>query len=191
MSTGDLLTIISIVTTIIIAIIGGIYAIVTNTKKFELSEQYKNELLTWYGKVIFVVSKIQSDCTGKDREDALSQLLALIDIGRFYFPNIDKGDGFGEEQPLAHRGYRHIALDLLVLIHQMGNEMDIGKNRDKIVYWRRHFTSIVFQIVSPKDRIKEVKQYAKIVMPQSMSIEDFISLECEDVMIDAIFEYYR
>lgn len=62
MSTGDLLTIISIVTTIIIAIIGGIYAVVTNTKKFELSEQYKKELLTWYEKVIFVISKIQGDC---------------------------------------------------------------------------------------------------------------------------------
>ena len=93
MNISDYLTMISIVTTLIIAIIGGIYAVLTNTKKFELSEQYKNELLTWYGKVMFVITKLQGKCVGEEREEALCQLSALIDIGRFYFPNIDKGDG--------------------------------------------------------------------------------------------------
>lgn len=92
---------------------------------------------------------------GDDREGALSQLLALIDIGRFYFPNIDKGDGFGEEQPLAHQGYRHVALDFLVLICQMGDEMNVNKCRDEIGYMRRHFTAIVFKIVSPNKEQKK------------------------------------
>lgn len=191
MNISDFLTIIWIVTTIIIALIGGIYGIVTNTKKFELSEQYKNELLTWYGKVIFVITKLQGNCVDNEREEALCQLSALIDIGRFYFPNIDKGDGLGKNQPCAHQGYRHVALDFLVLIYQMGDEKNITRCRDKIEYMKRHFTSIVFQIVSPNNRIKKIKQYAKITMPQSMSIEDFMTSKYGEEAIDTIYEYYR
>ncbi len=67
-----MLTIISISITVLIAIIGGIYAIVTNTKNFELSEQYKNELLTWYEKVIFVIAKVQGNCVKKERRSVVS-----------------------------------------------------------------------------------------------------------------------
>ena len=73
----------------------------------------------------------------------------------------------------------------------MGDEKNISRCRDKIEYMRRHFTSIVFQIVSPNDRIKKIKKYAKITMPQSMSIEDFMTSKYEEEAIDTIFEYYR
>lgn len=101
MSTSDLLTIISIAASVIIAIVGGLYAISNNTKRFELSEQYKNELLTWYGKVVFIIRKLEGNCKGTERSNALQELSALIEIGRFYFPNIDKKDGFGKEKPCA------------------------------------------------------------------------------------------
>lgn len=191
MDTNNLLAIISIIVTIVISIIGGIYAIVTNTKKFELSEQYKNELLTWYGKVIFIISKLQGECEGKERGDTLQELSALIEIGRFYFPNIDKEDDFGKEKPCAYRGYRHVALDFLILIYQMGNDVNINKCRKQIEGLERHFTSIVFEIVSPNKRIKNIKQYTKITMPQSMSIEDFMVSNSGEIAFDKIFEYYR
>ncbi len=120
----------------------------------------------------------------------MCQLSALIDIGRFYFPNIDKGDGLGKNEPCAHQGYRHVALDFLVLVYQMGSEENVTRCRDKIEYMRRQFTSIVFQIVSPNNRIKKIKQYAKITMPRSISIEDFMASNGKEA-IDTIYEYYR
>ncbi|MBD5470135.1 MAG: hypothetical protein HDR19_03190 [Lachnospiraceae bacterium] len=191
MSMSDLIAVISLVVTIIIAIIGGLYAIINNTKKFELSEQYKNELLTWYGKVIFTISKLQGECTGKERTDTLQELSALIEIGRFYFPNIDKKDGFGKEKPCAYQGYRHVALDFLILIYEMGSEEKIKKCREKIEYMERHFTSIIFKIVSPNKRIKNIKQYTKIVMPDAISIIDFMDSEDGKNSIDTVFEYYN
>lgn len=191
MKVSDLLTLVSIAVTIIIAVIGGIYAIITNTKRFELSEQYKNELLSWYGKVVFVISKLQGECTGKERNNALQELSALIEIGRFYFPNINKKDGYGKEKPLAYQGYRHVALDFLVLIYQMGDDTNISKCREKIEYMERNFTSIVFEVVAPNDRIKNIKQYAKIIMPPQMSIEDFMVSEYDETSINTIFEYYK
>ncbi len=191
MSMSDLIAVISLVITTIIALIGGLYALITNTKKFELSEQYKNELLTWYGKVIFTISKIQGECTGKERADTLQELSALIEIGRFYFPNIDKKDGFGKEKPCAYQGYRHVALDFLILIYEMGSEENIKKCREKIQYMERHFTSIVFKIVSPSNRIKNIKQYAKIVIPAAISIIDYMASEDREAPIDTVFEYYK
>lgn len=191
MDTSDLLTLISIVVTAIIAIVGGVYAIVTNTKKFELSERYKNELLTWYGKVVFVIKKLQGKCESNERINALQDLSALIEIGRFYFPNIDKKDGWGKEKPCAYQGHRHVALDFLVLIYQMGDDKNIDVCRNKITYMEKNFTSIVFEIISPNERIKNIKQYAKIVMPQAMSINDFMTSEYGEVAINTIFEYYK
>lgn len=144
MKISDLLALVSILVTIIIAVIGGIYAIITNTKRFELAEQYKNELLSWYGKVVFVICKLQGECSGKERNNTLQELSALIEIGRFYFPNINKKDDFGKEKPLAYQGYRHIALDFLVLIYQMADDANISKCKEKIEYMERNFTSIVF-----------------------------------------------
>lgn len=41
----EIIAIAGIVVTVLIAIIGGIYAIATNTKKYELTESYRKELL--------------------------------------------------------------------------------------------------------------------------------------------------
>lgn len=44
MNTSDYIAIVSIAVTTIIAIVGGIYAVASNTKKFELAEAYKKEI---------------------------------------------------------------------------------------------------------------------------------------------------
>ena len=48
MNTSDYIAIVSIAVTTIISIVGGIYAVASNTKKFELAEAYKKEILDWY-----------------------------------------------------------------------------------------------------------------------------------------------
>lgn len=58
LSTESIIAIIGIVITVLIAIIGGIYAIITNTKKYELTENYRKELLQWYSSVVNLMIKI-------------------------------------------------------------------------------------------------------------------------------------
>ena len=117
----SIIAILGIIVTVIIAIIGGIYAIVTNTKKYELTENYRAELLQWYSSVVkLMITIIHSIECGifyssefsEQRTDMLSQLSALTEVGRFYFPNVIKGDGFGRQKPSAYQGYRHINRNL-------------------------------------------------------------------------------
>lgn len=61
MNTSDYIAIVSIAVTTIIAIVGGIYAVASNTKKFELAEAYKKEILDWYSDTINVMISILSN----------------------------------------------------------------------------------------------------------------------------------
>ena len=58
LSPDSLIAIISILVTILIALVGGIYAIVTNTKKYELTECFRKELLDWYSAVVKLMIRI-------------------------------------------------------------------------------------------------------------------------------------
>lgn len=58
LTTDSLITLLGIVVTILIATIGGVYAIATNTKKYELTEDYRQELLAWYTSVVNLMIRI-------------------------------------------------------------------------------------------------------------------------------------
>ena len=55
----SIIAILGIVVTILIAAIGGIYAIITNTMKYELTENYRKELLQWYSTVVDLMIKLE------------------------------------------------------------------------------------------------------------------------------------
>lgn len=191
MKISDLLTLVSIVVTIIISVIGGVYAIITNTKRFELSEQYKNNLLSWYSKVMFIISKLEGEYSENERNDTLRELSALIEIGRFFFPNINKNDGFRKEKPKAYQGHTHAALGFLLDIYQMGDDENINENREKIDCMKRDFTSIVFEVISPNERIKSIKHYAKITIPEETSDTDLTSMEHVQLIISEFYNQKR
>ena len=148
-TTESIIAILGIVVTIFIAAVGGIYAIVTNTKKYELTENYRKELLQWYSSVVNLMSKIihYSECEkfyspefAEQRIAMLSELSALTEVGRFYFPNVIKGDNFGIEKPSAYQGYRHINLEFLLHFYRIAsNDCD---DRHISVLWKleRNFT---------------------------------------------------
>lgn len=117
LSTDSIIAIIGIVVTVLIPVIGGIYKIVTSTKKYELTENYRKELLQWYTSVVEIMIRIIhsmesqeffSDEFQPQKTEMLSRLSALTEIGRFYFPNVIKEDYFGHDKPSAYQGYRDI-----------------------------------------------------------------------------------
>ncbi|UBK38664.1 hypothetical protein KLF44_04420 [Clostridium perfringens] len=180
MNESDYIAIASIVVTAIIAIIGGIYAVVTNSKKYELAEEYKRDLISWYEKIIIIIMEIVVFCDLENnieyskRRKKIAELSALIEIGRFYFPNIDKKDGFGKDNPLAYQGYRHIALEFLVDIHDIAMKDDFYKYKTKILELEREFTSCVYELIAPNKRKRKLKKYTDISMPKDKAIEDFL-----------------
>ena len=59
-TSDQIISAIGILVTIVIATIGGIYAIITNTKKYELTENYRKELLDWYSVTVGIMIAITS-----------------------------------------------------------------------------------------------------------------------------------
>lgn len=172
MTIGDIIALLTLVLGCITAIIGGVYTIVNNTKKFELAEDYKKELISWYSQVAFVIEKILSTDEKESKVENLGKLSALIDIGRLYFPNIIKDDGWGKDKPLAHQGHRHIALGYLVRIYRIVLYKDVHKHQKEITNLKKKFNSSVFAIISPRERLEKLKIYAKIDVPESTTDDE-------------------
>ena len=164
---GDFIATLSLAFTCIIALIGGLYKIISSTKKFELSEEYKKEIISWYSQVSFVIEEILSSHDEQRKVEAVGKLSALIDIGRLYFPNTVKDDKSLKNKPLAHQGHRHIALSYLVRIYRVAKYKDIHEYQKEIIQWKKCFNSVIFFIVSPRDRLKKLKIYADIEVPLS------------------------
>lgn len=182
-STESIIAIVGIVITILIAIIGGIYAIVTNTKKYELTENYRKELLQWYSSVVDLMIKIIhysesgeffSPKFMSQKTDMLSQLSALTEIGRFYFPNVIKGDHFGIQKPSPYQGYRHINLEFLLHFYQVASQT--SDNRRTALLWKleRNFTAVIFDMIEPRKRNHDYSKYLALTIPEGKAIEDFI-----------------
>lgn len=188
----SIVAILGIAVTVLIAIIGGIYAIVTNTKKYELTEDYRKELLQWYSAVVDIMIKIihclengnfsYPEFSGQ-KTTMLSQLSALTEVGRFYFPNVIKKDDLGKQKPSAYQGYRHINLEFMLHFYQVAsNSVD---NRSTALLWRleRNFTSVIFDMVEPRKRNRDYAKYLAITIPEGRAVEDFIYENPEDMDI--------
>lgn len=178
-----LIAIISVVVTVLIAVIGGIYAIVTNTKKYELTENYRKELLEWYTSVVNLMIKIiHFSETGEffspkfssEKTGMLSQLSALTEVGRFYFPNVNKDDGYGKQKPSAYQGYKHINLEFLYNFYRIALSDTDGSQTALLWQLERNFTSVIFDMVEPKKRIRDYSKYLAITFPKDKAIGDFI-----------------
>ena len=183
LSTDSIIAIIGIVVPAIISVIGGIYAIVTNTKKYELTENYRKELLQWYASVVEIMIRIIhsmesqeffSDEFQPQKTEMLSKLSTLTEVGRFYFPNVIKGDDFGREKPSAYQGYRHICLEFLLYFYNIALKSIDDSNVSVLWKQERNFTALMFEMIEPRKRNREYSKYLGLTIPKGQAIEDFI-----------------
>ncbi len=169
MKASDYIAIISIVVSAVIALIGAIYTIISNSKKFEIAQSYTSEIIAWYEKVVKILIRFKEyiDEPTYDKKADLAELSALIEVGRFYFPNVKSDSGFGSTNPLAYRGFRHKTLELLVELYiVISEQIPKSKNSFKrfISEQEREFTSCVFEMLDPNKRKKLLKRYADITL---------------------------
>lgn len=194
----DVVDIISILITIIFSSIGSacsIYVILTNTKKYELTESYRCEVLSWYEKVIKIIMHLKyfycsNRSSSLEKEKLLCELSALIEVGRIYFPNIDKHDNFGYQKPPTYRGYRDFALDCLVIIYKLGQKRNLSKYEHHIELFERCFTSRVFEVINPYKRRKQIKKFSSVTFPKDLIIEDIVNEKSYRELQEIIYKFY-
>lgn len=145
--------------------------------KFGLMNEYSSTLLQWHAQV--VEDLISARCLNRPRDSEehqkdLAHLSALIEQGRFMFPNIDRADGFGQEKPPAYQGYRNLALDFLVASYNILRQQPSEEARMKLELLQRHFTSVVYEVVRPKERLETIRALTDRYFAKDQSFEDFL-----------------
>lgn len=170
-----------------VAICAILYTIISNierskTKKYELTYQYFNDMLLWHKEVIGVLTLLNlpsEDLETNEHKRLLTNLSALIEVGRFYFPNVCKDDGFGEKKPTAYRGYRDIVLDLLVFSYKIYERNDYYKYGNHTEALRRSFTSRVFEHLDPVKFKGYVHKNTGITSTTNFTIDDYLTKDPE------------
>ena len=144
---------------------------------FEVENKYAQELLTWHASVLQVLLKLRLLKRPGDSEEQLQDLVclsSLIEQGRFYFPNIDHGDGFGNEKPLAYRGRRNLALDFLVASYNLLHD-DPSRDRDiEAELLQRYFTSVVFEVIRPAQRLEAIRKLTDRYFVRQDTFDSFL-----------------
>jgi hypothetical protein len=165
-----------------IALFALAYTHFTNTKKYEIFNVYRTEVLNWFIEVsnIIIRLKIEAKCKFPDesvRRDLLSKLSARIEQGRFYFPNID--NDYGGDKPLAYRGYRNVILDFLVFSYRLFEKSDAHLYLKHAETLQRYFTSNIYEIIDPKKFLKESEKYTQRVLSHTLTFEDYMNADPE------------
>jgi hypothetical protein len=145
--------------------------------KFAIESEYVSRLLLWHGDVVEVLISLKcsvSDGNKEPRLNSLCKLSALIEQGRFFFPNIKANGNFGKEKPPAYRGYRNLALDMLVASYNLHQKADAASHIRQAETLQRHFTSIVFAVVRPENRLEEIRKITDKYFAPEKSFEDFL-----------------
>lgn len=164
---------------LLVAFVALIYSIISNTKRYELTYQYYQDVVAWHNEAVNTIMSLKHQ--SEDKEVLLAKLSALIETGRFYFPNIDSKDSFGKEKPLAYQGYRNVVLDFLVYEYQLFEKDDSEKFIPHSESLQRLFTSYVFQHLEPKKHKKKVKQNTSIHMKNEFTINEFLNNSPESI----------
>ena len=182
----SIIAICGIIVTVLIAVIGAVYKIVTDSRRYELTEAYRKELLQWYSEVSSLMIKVIHYCQcgrycedgfADVREDMLFRLSALMEVGRFYFPNSIEGDSssHGVFKPAAYQGKRSYVLDLIVDFYYRAVEIDKGTQGETDYLWKleRHFTSFMFEMIQPRKRIREYERFLSIKSPAEQLAREY------------------
>lgn len=144
--------------------------------RYQMETAYIENLLAWHKEVIFCLMRLEKlPAEGATASEDLCVLSALIEQGRFFFPNVPSNKNYGSDKALAYRGYRNLVLEMLVAIYQeyRSDSADIEINEK----YRKSFTSAVFSIVDPVSRISELSQITAKKLNAGQSIRDYVNAE--------------
>lgn len=148
--------------------------------KFQLGNDYSKQIMEWYSETIEILFllklKAKSNVDDVQFAEYLSKLSVLIERGRFFFPNIDKDDKFGDDKPSAYKGYRNLALDFLVASYNLFSDPKTrADNLHQAEQLNRHFTSIIFEVLRPEENLQQIKSITDKYFVKEAIFKDFIN----------------
>jgi hypothetical protein len=151
--------------------------------KFNTEKAHVDSLLAWHKDVVTTLCDLRGESVELSLRDERRRCLsALIEQGRFFFPNIERGDGYGAKKPLAYRGYRHLTLDFLVAAHTVSEHPESPAFDKSMEALQRHFTSMVFAVVKPSERLDRLRSMTDRLSVSKESYEQFLSHEDAEIL---------
>jgi hypothetical protein len=151
----------------------------SDVQRVELKRQYFSELRAWAGEVVDAISdaivEIDPSIAGEGlaaakHKELCAKLSALIDRGRWFFPNINS-DEFGQHKELAFRGYRHEVLDGIVNAYQVLERVDSKQSaanadaRVALISARKEFVSHIQAVLQPRQLDEEFRRLTQSSAP--------------------------
>jgi hypothetical protein len=147
---------------------------------FTFRQQYFTDLRTWATAAVNLLSdavhfaeldpaRVPGDGFFQKRNTYRAELSALIDRGRWFFPNLHSGE-HGKDKERAFQGYRHDVLNALVAGYEGITHLDYGTgvgkdvHREEIVRAKRIFVSVIQEIVDPAKQDEEFIKITRYVL---------------------------
>lgn len=145
-------------------------------QKHKILHDYINHLLQWHGDTVSVLLRLRTATqTGGTTTELLAELSTQIEKGRFYFPNVDKGDNFGKQKPVAYQGYRNLAIDFLVYSYNLYSKENAKSYLRHAERLQREFTSLLIRIVRPRENLAAIRRLTDRYLADDKIFEDFLS----------------
>lgn len=174
MDTEGISALVAAVSLAVSIVLGLVYLRDRRHAKYAIETEYCDQLLSWHGQVVESLLSLRAfsaQNTAPEMRLHLIKLSSLIEQGRFYFPNI-KSDQHGLSKPPAYRGYRNIALDFLVASHKLYSKPRTDSTDRHGEFLQRMFTSVVFDVVRPTERLKRIREMTDRYFIKEASIVD-------------------
>lgn len=128
------------------------------------SDEYFREITSWASQVSFAISRATHLVNVDDdhsHRDVLSILSACIDMGRWYFPNVNHDKGGQHKEP-AYRGFRQPCLDWIVRAYDIfDRRLNVGDRKAELICCQRNFVSCVQEVLDPRSREKAIERVLK------------------------------
>jgi hypothetical protein len=171
----------------IFSILAFVISLITSTKKYGLSTSLRCDIMVWHKETVTVLIKIREHLCADiefDKIDYLAQLSALIEQGRFYFPNI-KLNIKGSQKPTAYQGNRNVILEFLIFSYDIIKSENAKTYTDHLYRLQREFTSRIFDIIQPRKYNRLVKRFTNIPLNKTVTTLEFKESNPE------LYEFYR
>ena len=138
------------------------YRVSRPEKKYELENSYRQQILDW-----------------------CFESSMLIDLGRFYFPNISTERG--QYKPYAFQGIRDVIIDLLVWSYQVCYFNPLKKYTSHLIVLQRYFISEVFLRLGKNGFLKSVEKFTGLKLKKGVSLGEFLSIAPETDSLEKFF----
>jgi len=168
---------------LLFSVLATAVSFIVSSKKFELANDQRNAILNWYSESVEILIKMRmaSDSSVEEKRDLLGRLSALIEVGRFYYPNVIREDGYGAEKLIAYQGRRSAVLDFLVFSYDIFTRNDSSSYSEHLLVLQKCFTSYVFTSLNTRQFKKSIKKHTGLTLDQNKTLGEFLSSAAPDL----------